>query len=135
MTHTIHKAAGIILTDRRLLVTRSKGKSFFVSPGGKIEAGESPQEALIRELTEELTITVSPDDLELFGSFSAAAMGEDAELHMEVFLVRVWGGEIQADNEVEEIRWLDSNLPPDFELGSIFAHEVIPRLKTQGLID
>lgn len=39
------------------------------------------------------------------------------------------------DSEVEEIRWITSSLPGDIEVGSIFAHEVLPRLKAQGLVD
>ena len=44
-------------------------------------------------------------------------------------------GDITPDNEVEEIRWITSDIPSDINVGSIFAHEVIPRLKQQDLID
>lgn len=135
MSADIHKSAGILLRGRKLLITRSKGKDFFVSPGGKIKTGESPEEALIRELSEELTIAVSPRDLELFGTFHAIATGEDAQLHMDVFLVSNWQGEIESAHEVEEIAWVGSTLPAGMRLGSIFEHEVIPRLKEQDLID
>ncbi len=40
--YDIHKAAGIIIRDKKLLVERSKGKEFFIAPGGTIEEGETP---------------------------------------------------------------------------------------------
>jgi len=51
--YDIHKAAGIIIKGRRLLVERSKGKDVFVAPGGKLELGETAIRAVIRELKEE----------------------------------------------------------------------------------
>lgn len=136
MNGDIYKAAGIIIKDRKLLVERSKGKGFFVAPGGKFEAGETAPQALIRELKEEFQIVVNQKDLELFGSYSAAAANTpDKQVFMEIFIVRKWTGEITPDNEIDEIRWLTSEIPAGLPVGSIFMHEVIPRLKQRGLID
>ena len=46
----IHKAAGILIKDRKLLVVRGEGKDFFKSPEGKLDPGENSVEALVREL-------------------------------------------------------------------------------------
>jgi hypothetical protein len=46
-----------------------------------------------------------------------------------------WEGEIIPDNEVEEIRWISSEIPKDIKVGSIMEHETIPELKARGLID
>ena len=70
-TVDIHKAAGILIRDRKLLVERSKGKEFFIAPGGSIEDGETAEEAVIRELMEEFQVTVVPEDLSVFGTFRA----------------------------------------------------------------
>jgi 8-oxo-dGTP diphosphatase len=132
----IRKAAGILLKDRKLLVEKSVNKEFFISPGGTIEKGETPQEALIRELREEFSIEVSGEDLELFGKFSAQAVNHAGQtVEMTVFVVKNWLGEPAASSEVEEIAWIDSDIPVDMKLGSIFAHDVIPRLKEKGLIN
>src|SRR6266550_572038 len=69
----IYKAAGIILRDRKMLVERSVGKPAFIAPGGRLQDGESAEQALIRELKEEFDITVQPEDLQPFGNFSATA--------------------------------------------------------------
>jgi mutator protein MutT len=132
----IHKAAGIIIKDKKLLITRSKGKTAFISPGGKIEGGESAPEALVRELKEELQIDVAVNDLKEFGTFYAFATGNDGKyLRMDVFLVETWKGDILPASEIEEVMWVGSVLPEYIELGSIFRHEVLPRLAAQGFID
>lgn len=132
----IRKAAGILLKDKKLLVEKSFGKESFISPGGSIEEGESPEEALIRELKEEFSIEVRAKDLEIFGTFSASAANHPGQfVEMNVFIVNNWQGEPIASSEVEEIAWIDSAIPEDMKVGSIFAHDVIPKLKEEGLID
>lgn len=131
----IHKAGGILIKNRRLLVERSKGKEFFIAPGGSVETGETAKQALVRELMEEFQISVQEADLEEFGSFSAPAAGQEhRKVIMDIYVVKNWQGEPRPDNEVEELKWIDSN-PKGIKVGSIFEHEVLPRLKTQNLID
>jgi len=135
-TIDIHKAAGIIIRDRKLLVERSTRKTFFIAPGGSIEAAETPTGALVRELMEEFQIITDEADFEPFGTFYAEAAGQPGKfVQMDVFVVRQWKGEPTADNEVEEIAWVTSETAKALPVGSIFAHEVIPRLKAANLID
>jgi 8-oxo-dGTP diphosphatase len=132
----IHKSAGVLIRDRKFLITRSKGKSFFIAPGGKIELNEDAEEALIRELREELSIDINAANLAPFGTFFALAAGhEDKYLQMDVFLIKDWKGEVSPANEVEEVKWINSDFPADIELGSIFHHDVLPKLKEKNLID
>ncbi|HWZ66175.1 MAG TPA: NUDIX domain-containing protein [Patescibacteria group bacterium] len=134
--HDIYKASGIILKDRKVLVGRSTGKEYFIHPGGKIEPGETAKQAVIRELKEEFQIDVLEEDLEEFDKNSApAANSPEIDVHMEVFLVKKWQGDIIPDNEIEENRWLTSDVPKDIKIGSIMEHETIPKLKFQNLID
>ena len=131
----IHKAGGILIRDNKFLISRSKGKNVFFAPGGKLEKGETSEESLRRELKEELTIDIELEDLEPFGTFYALATGqEDQYLQMDVFLVHQWEGVIQPNREIEEIQWIDSQMPEGMQLGSIFQHEVLPRLKERGMI-
>lgn len=135
-TFDIHKSGGIIIRDRKLLVERSFGKEFFIAPGGSIELGETPRQALVRELQEEFAIDVDENNLVEFGTFFAEAAGRDGKtLRMDVFTVQGWDGEPRPNSEVEEIRWITSDIPGDMRVGSIFEHEVVPRLKQQDLID
>lgn len=132
----IYKAAGIVIRDRKLLVERSVGKEFFIAPGGSIEAGETEKEACVRELKEEFDIDVTEDNLEEWGRFEAPAAGQEHRtVKMAVFLVQHYEGEPVPSSEVEEIAWVTSKNEQGLKLGSIFEHEVIPRLKQQNLID
>lgn len=135
-TPDIHKAAGIIIKNRRLLVERSVNKEFFISPGGSTEEGETPKQALVRELKEEFNIQVLEKDLVRFGVFHAEAAGqEDKVVRMDVFKVNKYSGEPVPSSEVEEIAWVTASNEQNLPLGSIFEHQVIPKLKIANLID
>jgi mutator protein MutT len=132
----IHKAAGIIIQDRKLLFTRAKDMDFFIAPGGKIEPGETVKQALVRELKEELDIVVDEADLHHFDQHTAEAAGHKGKMvHMQIFIVAKWLGTIKANSEIEELHWLGSHIPVDMQVGSIFGGKVLPALKEQGLID
>ncbi len=132
----IHKAAGIIIQDRKLLVEKDIDKNYFISPGGKIESGETPEQALVRELQEEFTILVKPEDLEKFDTFSAPAAGQEHRtVYMYVFFVHNFTGQISHGHKVEQLLWLNSSIPVNIKVGSIFEHQVMPRLKELNLID
>jgi 8-oxo-dGTP diphosphatase len=136
MSQDIYKAAGIIIQDRKLLFTRAKDMDFFIDPGGKIEQGETAKQALARELKEELSIEVDESDLEFFGEFVAEAANHKGKtVNMQAFVVKKWQGTIIPDSEIEELRWLTSNVPTDIQVGSIFGGEVLPKLHEQGLVD
>ena len=135
-TSDIHKAAGIIIVDRKLLVEKDFDKEFFIAPGGKLDPGETPKQTLVRELKEEYLIDVSENDLEEFGSFSAPSSGQEHRtVYMDCFIVHKWQGEISRGHKVEKLLWLTSQIPTGIKVGSIFEHEVIPRLASQNLID
>jgi len=79
---------------------------------------------------------VRPANLKRFGVFFARAEGDGSKyLQMDVFMVKKWAGKAQASGEVEEIKWIGSKLPARMQLGSIFLHDVLPKLKKKGLID
>jgi mutator protein MutT len=132
----IHKAAGIIIRDRKLLFEKSFGKEFYIAPGGKPKLGETSEQALVRELKEECSIDVKESDLEYFGTFSAEAINHPGNTAiLKVYMVNKWSGDIEASNEVERLAWVASNNPEHLPIGSIFEHEVIPALKKLKLID
>ncbi len=87
-------AAAIFDGDGRILLAqRPPGKSMaglWEFPGGKVEAGETPEEALVRELEEELQITVDVRNCHPinFASFDYP----DFHLLMPLFDVRDWAG-------------------------------------------
>ena len=102
-------AVALVRSDGRLLLAqRPKGKAMaglWEFPGGKVEAGESPQDALARELKEELGVDVAEADMQAF-SFASHAY-ETFHLLMPVFLVRRWEGEIKA-LEGQQLAWVSA---------------------------
>ncbi|MEQ1607619.1 MAG: (deoxy)nucleoside triphosphate pyrophosphohydrolase [Hyphomonadaceae bacterium] len=102
-------AAALVRSDGRLLLAqRPEGKAMaglWEFPGGKVEAGEIPQEALARELREELGVVVAEHDMQAF-SFASHTY-EKFHLLMPVFLVRRWEGEIEA-REGQQLAWVSA---------------------------
>lgn len=132
----MHKSAGIIIKDGALLVLRSKGKDTFYAPGGKLDSGETPEQALCRELQEEVSpLPVKEDALTLFGRFEAPAHDKDGiTLVMDVFFVNDYSGEVVASNEIEECQWVDSSNVDGIAISTIFRNKVFPSLVEQGLV-
>lgn len=108
-TLMIVAAAALVRSDGCLLLAqRPEGKTMaglWEFPGGKVEAGESPQGALVRELKEELGVTVRESDMTPF-SFASHAY-ERFHLLMPVFLIRTWEGEIEAQ-ERQQLAWVSA---------------------------
>src|SRR5260221_1648529 len=74
---TIRIAAGLIVDGAdRVLLVRKRGTQTFMQAGGKIEANESPYQALVRELEEELGFSAEPHAPEYLGEFTAQAANE-----------------------------------------------------------
>jgi 8-oxo-dGTP diphosphatase len=91
-----------------LLAERPEGKQLaghWEFPGGKVEAGESPEPALIRELKEELGIDVRAEDMQPLTFLSHPYPEFDFHLLMPTWLIRYWQGTPES-LEHKNIRWV-----------------------------
>jgi 8-oxo-dGTP pyrophosphatase MutT (NUDIX family) len=100
----IDKLAYIHLKDGKVLVTLSHEKDTWYVPGGKREAGESDEEALIREVKEELTVDLIPQTIKYYGTFQAQAHGkpEGTEVRLTCYTAD-FNGELSPSSEIERI--------------------------------
>jgi 8-oxo-dGTP diphosphatase len=112
-------ACALIDADGRVLIAqRPPGKSMaglWEFPGGKVEAGERPEESLIRELKEELGIDVKEECLAPL-TF-ASHLYPDFHLLMPLYVCRRWEGFVAAQ-EGQQLKWVrptelrDYPMPP-----------------------
>jgi len=100
-------ACALVDVDRRVLITqRPEGKAMaglWEFPGGKVEAGETPEASLVRELKEELGVETSAACLAplTFASHSYA----DFHLLMPLYVCRRWSG-IPRGREGQALKWV-----------------------------
>jgi 8-oxo-dGTP diphosphatase len=117
MTLVLVVACALIDADGRvLLAQRPAGRSLaglWEFPGGKLEAGERPEQALIRELAEELGITVSEACLAPL-TFASHAYA-DFHLLMPLYVCRRWEG-IVAAREGQNLAWVRPNKLRDYPM-------------------
>lgn len=127
MPNIIRIAAALLIDPQgRTLLVRKRGTQAFMQPGGKIDAGESPVQALVRELHEELGLRVDPDQTVHLGQFSAPAANEPGfEVRAELF--RVDSAEAVAPAaEIEEVRWLAADQAVALELAPLTRDLILP---------
>lgn len=125
----------ISIKDRKLLLAFSKNKQAWYLPGGKIDAGESSLEALVREIREELQVSLLPDDVTFYYHASVPALGEKGAIMEQDCFRCLRSIEPQASAEIGAIKYFDqaSYLRETRKAhGALFAFE---KLKTHGLVD
>ena len=117
----VHGVAAIIIKDNKIFATQrgyGEFKDGWEFPGGKIEAGETPEEALKREIREELNTEISVDEFFINIEYDYPAF----HLSMKCYLCHVLSGKLEL-LEHENAKWLSKNeldsvdwLPADAEI-------------------
>lgn len=130
-TGQINIAAAIITDSRgRCLLVRKRGTLYFMQPGGKPEAGERPEAALIRELEEELHFTVAPDELVPVGRFTNTAANEPGHtVCADIFRISADRSAFEPTAEIEEVIWFEPELHQDVKLAPLTENHLLPLLK------
>ncbi|EED94857.1 predicted protein [Thalassiosira pseudonana CCMP1335] len=143
----IDKLALILInSDNKQLVARSYGKPVFYTPGGKREAGETDEEALVRECKEEISVDLKSSTkvaarIEPYGVFQAQAFGKPEGTMVRMTCFRVLPREaeleleklVQPSAEVEELQWINSTF--DNKMLTVTGIMIVDDLKKRGLID
>ncbi len=107
-TQTIYLASAMITnTSGALLTVRKKGSIYYMMAGGKIEKEETPLEALIRELHEELGLVIAPSTVTYLGIHQTQAVNEaNTWVHATIFHLILPETPIVPHAELEEVKWL-----------------------------
>ena len=124
------KVVAAVIKDRDRIFATARGygeyKGWWEFPGGKIEPGETPQEALVREIKEELTSEIKVGKLIKTIEYDYP----DFHLSMDCFWAEIIKGELIL-KEAEEARWLVRGelesvkwLPADRELVEIIKKTI-----------
>ncbi len=133
MINGIDKLAWLYIQDRKLLCVRSKGKEAFYIPGGKREEGENDEQALIREIKEELSVDLVTISINYANTFTAQADGKEKGVLVKLTcFYSDYLGALQADEEIEVYEFMNTLTQVERSLGTIL---VMDWLKSQDLID
>lgn len=136
LTITLKIAAAILLNHRQqMLLVRKRGTTAFMQPGGKVDQGELPLAALIRELEEELGLVITADAATFLGSYQAPAANEPGFI-VDCALYQV---AMKPDDraipaaEIEEALWASVLEPCDLALAPLTREVIFPLLRQQLL--
>ncbi|WP_150462851.1 NUDIX hydrolase [Nesterenkonia ebinurensis] len=128
--------AAVIILDRshRVLTVRKRGTQRFMQPGGKPEPGESAPQTALREVAEEIGLTIAPYQLTDMGEFTAPAANEsDTTVVCRNFLVKYDDAatdllnQLQPAAEIAQLRWIPlAELAPAEDLAPLLTDQVAP---------
>ncbi len=100
------RAQAILIKDRKLLAIRLSGETNYSVPGGHIELGESPQQAIHRELLEEAGIKSNPQSYKYYKTTCQPKSSKQQRIYY--YLVGHWEDNIKL-NTNDKIKWVDSS--------------------------
>lgn len=122
-------AAGIIIDPKgRLLIVRKQNTHKYMLPGGKIDTGETPIEALMRELQEEISLTIPPTLAHFIKEYDAPAANEPGYfIRSNLFFILLPELiEIMPAAEIAEAIWITPKDVPNYDFAPLMTSFVIP---------
>ncbi len=123
--------------DEKLLIDKPRKRSTYQMIGGRVEDGETPLEAAIRECHEELGDAAIFDSslIELVMEFDEIATSDGkTPIHFYVFRYNgILEGELNTSEEIEKFKWYDST-EGDEILSNTLKNEVVPYCLSKGFI-
>lgn len=123
--------------DKKILINKPRKRPTYQMVGGKVEDGETPLQAAIRECHEELGNKAIFDDnlIELVMEFDEIATSDGkTPIHFYVFKYNGYlQGELTTSEEIEKFMWYDSSVSTNI-LSNTLKNEVIPYCLKNNLI-
>ncbi len=136
MTPTIRIAAAIIINlAGQVLLVRKHGTIAFMQPGGKIEPGETPAAALVRELREELGLIIAPETPSYLGRAQAPAANEPGHIvDAELFLVHLTQTPVPT-GEIAELLWAAPTQAQSLPLAPLTRDHIFLKVNQSAIND
>ena len=130
--NNIDKLAWIHIQNNKLLVVRSHNKNLYYLPGGKRDSGETDNQALTREIHEELSVTISQKSIKKLGVYSAQADGKAAGIKVQLTCYFAeFEGKLLPAAEIAEMAW---HAYADIDKLSLAAQVVMTDLHQKGYL-
>jgi 8-oxo-dGTP diphosphatase len=124
----VEKVAWVHLSEARLLVARNRGAKRFYLPGGRQEAGESDSQTLVREIAEELTVTIVDSTIRHVITVSGDRDNASGPIVMRCYGA-AYRGTLQPSSEIAEIAWVAGR---DGDRVTPTEQQVMARLQATG---
>lgn len=131
---TLHIATACFLNvQQQLLVVRKQRTTAWMLPGGKLDGAETPEQALLREVQEELQLQLQPCQLARLGYFEATAANEpDTRVQAHAFMaVLPEGQQPTISAEIAAMQWLPLNEALPDAVAPLLREHIIPALRAQ----
>ncbi|MEK7063214.1 MAG: NUDIX domain-containing protein [Patescibacteria group bacterium] len=105
----INKVGWVGIKERKVLFDRKYSRTQFYIPGGVVYDGEKPEDAVVREVREELGVSLEPRTVKYFDIIEAQADGHPVGVVVKVRLFTGdYSGDMKPSNEIIELKWLTS---------------------------
>lgn len=132
----IHKIAAMVIKESTFLMVRKKGKDIWTNLGGHPEEGEAEDQALLREIKEELDC--GGKIIKKLGDFEAPAAHDNAIVRLSTYIVELEGEPHipPEEEELEEFRYITKNYKEEgIKLPASIEEHILPYCIRVGLLD
>jgi 8-oxo-dGTP diphosphatase len=128
----IYKVGLAVIDDKHILLLRKKESTTFILPGGRYEGNENDEEALRREIKEELTCDIDFSKLTFVGKYADKAANEPNKIININLYIGPIEGNIKLDNEIEEYVWFNPHKAQQIKLADSIKNKILPALIERG---
>jgi 8-oxo-dGTP diphosphatase len=122
----IDRVGFIEIKDKKILLALSKNSNAWFIPGGKIDPNETNEEALIREVKEELSVDILPETIQYVTTTEGKAHGKAKGTMVTItFFAAQYTGSVQPQAEIETVAYFSYEEAPALtETGKSMLHQL-----------